>query len=457
MSDPTALIEAYLDEELRSEEEQELLDWLASDPEHQRAFVRETHLHHELRSALLCRQTLAELGARSPQEFLEQPSLSPQVAKPRKLLRFGELVRLFVRPGWATLACLLCVGALVFAAWRLGWAAPAPVLFPTGAGVELVRNHNAKPVTGRLSLHWGDEVRTGSAGSARLQYSEGTQIDLDPDTATMVTQTNGIRWIQVSQGTLYATVAHQKSGLGLVFVSPQGEARVLGTMLKFLTHDGQTELEVYSGKVRFASLRRNAQLEVVAGSAATADANGVLEARPIPPSQGKILWEYWKSVKGTEVRDLTADPRFPDRPDGQVLLDAFEQPSNWGDYFGTRVRGFLHAPRTGDYVFWIAADDTGELWLSPTENPARRERICWTTEYTLSREWEKHPQQKARSIHLVGGRKYYVEALMKEGGGADCLAVAWEGPAILREVIPGKFLSPPPPDATPTPPAGRIP
>jgi hypothetical protein len=46
-------------------------------------------------------------------------------------------------------------------------------------------------------------------------------------------------------------------------------------------------------------------------------------------------------------------------------------------------------------------------------------------------------------IHLNGGGKYYIRALMAEHGGGDNLSVAWEGPDCpVRNVIDGYYLSP---------------
>ncbi len=53
--------------------------------------------------------------------------------------------------------------------------------------------------------------------------------------------------------------------------------------------------------------------------------------------------------------------------------------------------------------------------------------------------------QQSAAITLKGGRKYYIEALHKDGGGGDNLAVAWAGPGVKmghhrREVpVPGRF------------------
>ena len=90
------------------------------------------------------------------------------------------------------------------------------------------------------------------------------------------------------------------------------------------------------------------------------------------------------------------------------------------------MRGYLTPTTTGDYWFWIASDDNGELWLSTDSNPDNKTRIAYVPGWTNPREWTWYAQQKSALIHLVAGTRYYVEALMKEGGGGDNLAVAWQ-------------------------------
>ena len=129
-------------------------------------------------------------------------------------------------------------------------------------------------------------------------------------------------------------------------------------------------------------------------------------------------------------------------PDVTDRLEAFECPADWADDYGTRVRGYLHPPATGDYTFWIASDDAGELWLSTDDSPERLRRIAFLETWTPPREWERFPAQTSAPIALEAGRVYYIEALHKEGGGNDHLAVAWSGPRLEQAVIAGRFLSP---------------
>jgi hypothetical protein len=40
------------------------------------------------------------------------------------------------------------------------------------------------------------------------------------------------------------------------------------------------------------------------------------------------------------------------------MLPGFEAPTNWADNYGTRMRGYITAPSTGSYTFWIASGIT---------------------------------------------------------------------------------------------------
>src|SRR6185295_18039172 len=91
-----------------------------------------------------------------------------------------------------------------------------------------------------------------------------------------------------------------------------------------------------------------------------------LKDRP-PPAflpTGTILREIWRGIPGDAVSALTGHPKFKDgKPDESGTITVFDS-VNLGDGYGCRIRGYVHPPETGDYVFWIACDDQGELWLS---------------------------------------------------------------------------------------------
>jgi hypothetical protein len=130
-------------------------------------------------------------------------------------------------------------------------------------------------------------------------------------------------------------------------------------------------------------------------------------------------------------------------PTSTTQLTSFEAPSNVGDNYGQRIRGYICAPVSGNYTFYIASDDSGELWLSTSSDPAMRQKIASVSGWTNPREWTKYASQKSVTITLQANTKYYIEALMSEGTGGDNLAVGWLIPgSTVVDVIPGTSLSP---------------
>ena len=141
------------------------------------------------------------------------------------------------------------------------------------------------------------------------------------------------------------------------------------------------------------------------------------------------------------------DARFPDypyRPSGWDVRSRFEAPMNWGRYYLTRMRGWLQPPVSGQYTFWIASDNSSELWLSLDAAPSNAKKIAFLPRYgwVEPREWSKFASQRSESIWLNAGQSYYIEALQEETAGGDNLAIAWQGPNIAQSVIPGSHLIP---------------
>ena len=146
----------------------------------------------------------------------------------------------------------------------------------------------------------------------------------------------------------------------------------------------------------------------------------------MPVRGGSILREVWFDIEGTAISQLTEDPRFPEQPsETNLVTDLFEAPVDIAENYGQRMHGYLVPPQSGNYTFWIATDDAGELWLSTDENPANRKLIASVSGWTSPREWGKEANQESPPVRLEANRAYYVAALQKEGAGGDNLAVRW--------------------------------
>jgi M6 family metalloprotease-like protein len=160
---------------------------------------------------------------------------------------------------------------------------------------------------------------------------------------------------------------------------------------------------------------------------------------------GGVRREVWNNIPGILISDLTSHPNYPNNPSLVETRPTFEVPADQGTDYGDRLRAYITPPVTGAYTFWIAGDDYCELRLSTDEHPGRAVRIAHVPGWTNFREWTWYPEQVSASIQLEAGKRYYIEALHKEGGGGDHVSVGWRGPGITGEAerpIPGTRLTP---------------
>ena len=165
-----------------------------------------------------------------------------------------------------------------------------------------------------------------------------------------------------------------------------------------------------------------------------------------------VVREVWTGVPGVNVSDIPVGTPAT----STNTLGTLEGVTDYGDNYGERIRGYLTAPVTGNYYFWIAASNAAELWLSDDSEPANKIRRCSVTNAgTGPRQWTNQPGQKSPWLALVAGQKYYLEILHKAGaGGGDNVSVGWlQDPAGTNTtpagVVPGYVLS----RYYPTPPA----
>lgn len=140
---------------------------------------------------------------------------------------------------------------------------------------------------------------------------------------------------------------------------------------------------------------------------------------------------------------LPAVPDLPLHPSGREYLTSFAGPTNWKANYIARVRGYVYPPVTGEYRFFIASDDTSQLWLGTDDSPTSARPIASVeTWITKPAEWNHVPSQRSAPIRLEAGKRYYIEAVHEQRQGADHLNVAWEGPGFPVQTIAGRDLSP---------------
>jgi hypothetical protein len=169
-----------------------------------------------------------------------------------------------------------------------------------------------------------------------------------------------------------------------------------------------------------------------------------------------VTREVWTGVPGVNVSDIPlGNPATITN-----FLGTLEGITDYGDNYGERIRGYMTAPTTGNYYFWLAASDSAELWISNDSEPANKVRRAYVSaaSSTAPRQWNLQPSQRSGWLTLVGGQRYYLEILHKAGVGAgDNWSVGWLPDLTgtnnnVNAVVPGYLLSkyfPLPPSVAP--------
>ena len=66
-----------------------------------------------------------------------------------------------------------------------------------------------------------------------------------------------------------------------------------------------------------------------------------------------VYLERWDRIDYKRIKFLLADSRYPNLPSFTMCVPRFEQPSNWGDFFGTRLRTYFVPFQSGNHYFFL--------------------------------------------------------------------------------------------------------
>ena len=154
---------------------------------------------------------------------------------------------------------------------------------------------------------------------------------------------------------------------------------------------------------------------------------GLLEVENAHEPFDGILLERYTRVYGRRVEYMVNATNYPSGPASATRPALFEV-SSLGDDTGARLSGYVTAPLTGNYTFYIAGDDRAELWLSTDDNPANKREIAECYYWVNARQWDWYDGQVSSPVRLEAGKRYYLEALIKGEGSPNHGAVGWRLP-----------------------------
>jgi WD40 repeat protein len=244
----------------------------------------------------------------------------------------------------------------------------------------------------------GQEIQVrGENSSAVMRYSDGTRLDLGPDTSLRILADSAqggaapsSKRIYFAEGTLVAAVTPQPEGQPMLVSTPHAEIVAPGTRFSSYSGRESTSVELDEGTVQFTRKKDGKTIEVNSGSYGVATANvAAFAAQTVPPRigqprlslvegsgpvmavalspDGKRLasggWDgtvrLWDPASGNQQAVLGKHPKkvvaLAFAPDGQALASGSEDRS-------VRV---WNLAREGDYVQLTGLRDVRSLAFSP--------------------------------------------------------------------------------------------
>ncbi len=194
-------------------------------------------------------------------------------------------------------------------------------------------------------------------------------------------------------------------------------------------------LTVDAAKAADDGAKFKAILTTASGSLASSEATLHVATLVSGFAPGLVRWDAYRDATG-EPDGIADDTRYPLSPSETKILPSFESPVNIYENFYGVLTGIIIPPTSGNYVFFIAADDHASLYLSTDDTPANKKKIAAESGWSDNRQWitsggnslleDKRSDTfsgiewpTGNSITLTANKKYYLELVYKEGGGGD--------------------------------------
>jgi ferric-dicitrate binding protein FerR (iron transport regulator) len=277
----------------------------------------------------------------------------------------------------------------------------------------------------------GQTVTTGPDAYVRLQYPDGTTVDVNASAELKLLDSADAKQIAVTAGNVYLTVQPQPPDMPLL-VNPGrfDQVEVAGTEFGVdRDQAGQTWVSVTSGAVLFGLADQAVVVQAETESVASQ------KKRPSRPQK----FDRTKRWQGLG-RGLTAT--YYGRPDfsGESVtridprIDFYwrseaPEPAIPADHFSVRWTGKIEVDHTGLYSFYAYVDDGARLWIGD-----RLLIDAWKGTGGI--------QHVSGKTELVAGQKYDFKLEHHERKDNAKMELWWTGPATPKSIVPQSVLYP---------------
>ncbi|XP_045717230.1 fibrocystin-L [Phyllostomus hastatus] len=135
--------------------------------------------------------------------------------------------------------------------------------------------------------------------------------------------------------------------------------------------------------------------------------------RTVHPGGRGLKLEVWNNSRPAHLEEIL---EYNEKTPGYVGASWVDSASYiWPieqDTFAARFSGFLVAPDSDVYRFYIKGDDHYAIYFSQTGLPEDKIRIAYHSSNANS--YFSSPMQRSNDIHLQKGKEYYIEILLQE-------------------------------------------
>jgi len=135
---------------------------------------------------------------------------------------------------------------------------------------------------------------------------------------------------------------------------------------------------------------------------------------------GMLKRSLWKNIPGYSLEALSQEHDFYDTPFRVDIQNNYSVPPGTSGDYAQKYQGYLIAPVTGEYRFWLTSD-----WISPDVNKFNKQFIVDLQNWTFKDDYGRYREQAGEPVSLVAGQRYYVEAQHKDDTGGQHFKVAW--------------------------------
>lgn len=141
---------------------------------------------------------------------------------------------------------------------------------------------------------------------------------------------------------------------------------------------------------------------------------------------GELQWEAYNGLDDYQFSDLYAHAYFPSRPDTIKPIFKLQSPTNYNNYFGSRVAGFISVPTTTTAQFNITGDNKVRFFLSTDDNPENKALVAEVVDAVDPLEHNIYPAQTTGNVTLQAGAYYYFEVEHIDNWSGDYFRVWWK-------------------------------